>query len=163
MGLHQVGPTSAGSGEGLSTEHVHPEDHPHPVPDYRLSAHDKQLGALITTESHDYLQRAELPPGTMPGELAYHIVHDQAMLDGTELADAIVEQPNIDDAISQYEASMFPRAGKLAAGSNEALRGFFASAVPGKPRFHPDHEQEHRTYEANAAEYRRRQAEENHA
>lgn len=82
MGLHQVGPTSAGSGEGLSTEHVHPEDHPHPVPDYRLSAHDKQLGALITTESHDYLQRAELPPGTMPGELAYHIVHDQAMLDG---------------------------------------------------------------------------------
>ena len=135
---------------------------------------------LITDIDSDFVPRAfyalpapltwdHVPGVTLIGDAAHAMAPfgghgtNQAMLDGTELADAIVEQPNIDDAISQYEASMFPRAGKLAAGSNEALRGFFASAVPGKPRFHPDHEQEHRTYEANAAEYRRRQAEENHA
>ncbi|ONI76275.1 hypothetical protein ALI144C_37080 [Actinosynnema sp. ALI-1.44] len=38
----------------------------------------------------------------------------RAMLDGAELAHAITEEDNLDDAVARYEAAMFPRSGELA-------------------------------------------------
>ncbi|WP_433580361.1 hypothetical protein [Nocardia brasiliensis] len=58
-----------------------------------------------------------------------------------------------DDAIARYETTMFPRSGELAVSSNSALTRFFATTSPDTP----DHAQEHKNYQARAAEYRRRQ------
>ncbi|GAB3987754.1 hypothetical protein GCM10029978_107780 [Actinoallomurus acanthiterrae] len=82
-----------------------------------------------------------------------------ALLDGAELAHAIRKEAGLDEAISRYEATMFARSGELAVSSNNALKRFFATTSPDAPHLPPDHEQEHKNYEARAAEYRRRQAE----
>ncbi|MDQ0378043.1 FAD-dependent oxidoreductase [Amycolatopsis thermophila] len=75
-----------------------------------------------------------------------------AMLEGAELAAAIAGEPTLDAAISRYEKSMLPQAGELAVGANQALQEFVTSSDPDGA---PDHEAEHRRYEAAAAEYRR--------
>lgn len=74
-----------------------------------------------------------------------------AMLDGAELARAIAEEPTIDQAITRYEATMLPRAGKHATESNQALADFFASDNQADI---PDHEAEHQRYREAAAAYR---------
>jgi 2-polyprenyl-6-methoxyphenol hydroxylase-like FAD-dependent oxidoreductase len=80
-----------------------------------------------------------------------------AMLDGAELARALVEEDTADAAITRYEAEMLPRSGEHAVSANDALDRFFAvdGADPGTG---PDHEAEHRRWVEGAAEYRRRQA-----
>ncbi|HKN55837.1 MAG TPA: FAD-dependent monooxygenase, partial [Amycolatopsis sp.] len=85
-----------------------------------------------------------------------------ALLDGAELAHAINKESNLDNAIAHYEAAMFPRSGELAVSSNTALTQFFATTSPDAPDLPPDHAQEHKNYKARAAEYRRRQAENDH-
>ncbi|GAA5150867.1 MULTISPECIES: FAD-dependent oxidoreductase [Amycolatopsis] len=79
-----------------------------------------------------------------------------ALLDGAELAHALARSSSVDEAVPAYEEAMFERSGELAVAANAALVEFFSDA-PGEP---PDHEEEHRNYEARAAEYRRRRAEE---
>ena len=77
-----------------------------------------------------------------------------AMLDAAELARAITEETSIDAAISRYEATMLPRAGKHAVGANAALDRFFA---PGDadPRRVPNPAAEHQKFRDAANEYRR--------
>ncbi|GAB3575960.1 NAD(P)/FAD-dependent oxidoreductase [Amycolatopsis endophytica] len=74
-----------------------------------------------------------------------------ALLEGAELAHAIAGEPTLDAAITRYEQVMLPRAGELAEGANQALQEFVTSNDPDDA---PDHEAEHRRYEAAAAEYR---------
>ncbi|GLY83193.1 FAD-dependent oxidoreductase [Actinoallomurus iriomotensis] len=81
-----------------------------------------------------------------------------AMLDGAELARAIVAAAGTEEAITRYETEMFARSGPLAVASNNATKGFFADHTPDAPHLPPDAAEEHRTYEARAAEYRRRRA-----
>ncbi|MGJ6966322.1 FAD-dependent oxidoreductase [Streptosporangium sp. G11] len=78
-----------------------------------------------------------------------------AMLDGAELARALVEEPTVDSAVARYEAGMLPRSGEHAVGANDALERFFATRDfdPSQIR---DHAVEHRESVAAAAEYRRR-------
>jgi 2-polyprenyl-6-methoxyphenol hydroxylase-like FAD-dependent oxidoreductase len=131
---------------------------------------------LITDNDGDYTPRSfwalpapltwePVPGATLIGDAAHLMAPfgghgaNLALLDGAELADALRKEDTIDAAISRYEATMFPRSGELAAGSNNGLRRFFATTPPHAPHLPPDHAQEHRNYEARAAEYRRRQAE----
>ncbi|MEU7141489.1 NAD(P)/FAD-dependent oxidoreductase [Nocardia sp. NPDC046473] len=131
---------------------------------------------LITDNDGDYIQRSfwALPapltwnhtPGvTLIGDAAHLMAPfgghgtNLALLDGAELAHAIKNENSLDEAITRYETTMFPRSGELAAGSNTALTRFFATTSPDAPHLPPDHAQEHKNYEARAAEYRRRQTE----
>lgn len=77
-----------------------------------------------------------------------------AMLDGAELARAVLSGSRLDLAIERYEAEMFARSGELAAAANAALESFFARSESGTPHLPPDHAQEHRDYVARAAAYR---------
>lgn len=79
-----------------------------------------------------------------------------ALLDGAELARAIVTAPSVDEAIRRYEARMLPRAGRLAVEANRALARFFS--LPFTAETAPDHEAAHRRYEEDAAAYRRERA-----
>jgi 2-polyprenyl-6-methoxyphenol hydroxylase-like FAD-dependent oxidoreductase len=76
-----------------------------------------------------------------------------AMLDGAELARAIVAAPTIDAAVTSYESVMLARSGPLAVSANEALTAFFATRAIDPADF-PDDEAEHRAYRDRAAEYR---------
>jgi 2-polyprenyl-6-methoxyphenol hydroxylase-like FAD-dependent oxidoreductase len=76
-----------------------------------------------------------------------------AMLDGAELAVAIAEEAGVDDAVRRYERTMLPRSGTHAVGANGALQRFFSAA--GADHAAPDHAEEHRRFEAAAADRRR--------
>jgi 2-polyprenyl-6-methoxyphenol hydroxylase-like FAD-dependent oxidoreductase len=130
---------------------------------------------LITDNDGDHVQRSfwalpapltwdHVPGVTLVGDAAHLMAPfgghgtNLALLDGAELAHAIKKESSLDEAISRYEATMFPRSGELAVSSNNALKRFFATTSPETPHLPPDHEQEHKNYTARAAEYRRRQA-----
>ncbi|MFI6996421.1 FAD-dependent oxidoreductase [Nocardia sp. NPDC050175] len=131
---------------------------------------------LITDNDSDYIQRSfwALPapltwnhtPGvTLIGDAAHLMAPfgghgtNLALLDGAELAHAIKKENTLDDAIARYETTMFARSAEIAVGSNTALTKFFATTSPDAPHLPPDQAQEHKNYEARAAEYRRRQTE----
>ncbi|WP_234377181.1 NAD(P)/FAD-dependent oxidoreductase [Streptomyces sp. TP-A0356] len=135
---------------------------------------------LLTDNDGDYIPRSfwalpapltwsHLPGVTLSGDAAHLMAPfgghgtNLALLDAADLAHAIVKEDTVDKAITRYEATMFPRSGELATGSNNALRGFFATTSPDAPHLPPDHAQEHKNYMARAAAYRRRQAEADHA
>jgi 2-polyprenyl-6-methoxyphenol hydroxylase-like FAD-dependent oxidoreductase len=80
-----------------------------------------------------------------------------AMLDGAELARAIVTEATVDAAITRYEAVMLPRCGPMAVGANNALDGFFSDGEPDAADI-PDFKAEGRKYKDAAADYRRRQS-----
>ncbi|MFI6044429.1 FAD-dependent oxidoreductase [Nocardia sp. NPDC051321] len=128
---------------------------------------------LITDIDSDYVQRSfwalpapltwnHVPGVTLIGDAAHLMAPfgghgtNLALLDGAELAHAINEENNLDDAITRYETTMFQRSGELAVSSNTALTRFFATTSPDAPHLPPDHAQEHKNYQARAAEYRRR-------
>lgn len=130
---------------------------------------------LITDNDSDYIPRSfwalpapltwdHVPGVTLIGDAAHLMAPfgghgtNLALLDGTELAHAIRQENNLDEAITRYETTMFPRSGELAVSSNTALTRFFATTSPDAPHLPPDHAQEHKAYQARAAEYRRRQA-----
>jgi 2-polyprenyl-6-methoxyphenol hydroxylase-like FAD-dependent oxidoreductase len=134
---------------------------------------------LITENDGDYVHRSfwalpapltwdHVPGLTLIGDAAHLMAPfgghgaNLALLDGAELAHAIKRENSLDDAVARYEAAMFPRSGELAESSNTALTRFFATTTPDAPHLPPDHAQEHRNYQARAAEYRRRRAEEGH-
>ncbi len=55
-----------------------------------------------------------------------------AMLDGAELAQAIIASPgNLDAALTAYERDLFPRSRKIASQSAQNLALFFGDAAPG--------------------------------
>ncbi|AVL26305.1 putative monooxygenase [Nocardia brasiliensis NBRC 14402] len=129
---------------------------------------------LITDNDGDYIPRSfwalpapltwnHVPGVTLIGDAAHLMAPfgghgtNLALLDGAELAHAIAKQNDLDDAIAHYETTMFPRSGELAVSSNTALTRFFATTSPDTPHLPPDHAQEHKNYQARAAEYRRRQ------
>ncbi|RDI58983.1 FAD-dependent oxidoreductase [Nocardia pseudobrasiliensis] len=130
---------------------------------------------LITDNDSDYIPRSfwalpapltwdHVPGVTLIGDAAHLMAPfgghgtNLALLDGAELAHAIYEEDSLDKAIIRYETAMFPRSGELAVSSNTALTRFFATTSPDAPHLPPDHAQEHKNYQARAAEYRRRQA-----
>lgn len=53
-----------------------------------------------------------------------------AMLDGADLADAIIESPDLHTAIATYEATMLPRAAHNAKGAHEGLHGAISDGEP---------------------------------
>ena len=79
-----------------------------------------------------------------------------ALLDASELAHAIAEEPTLDAAVVRHEQAMVTRANLYAEGANDALAGFFA--VDGGPAdvVAPDHGEEHVRFRAAADEYRQR-------
>ncbi|MFG1793239.1 FAD-dependent oxidoreductase [Nocardia sp. NPDC049149] len=130
---------------------------------------------LITDNDSDYIPRSfwalpapltwnHVPGVTLIGDAAHLMAPfgghgtNLALLDGAELAHAILKENSLDEAVARYEAAMFPRSGELAVNSNTALTRFFATTSPDAPHLPPDHAQEHKNYQARAAEYRRRQA-----
>lgn len=130
---------------------------------------------LITDNDGDYVPRGfwalpapltwdHVPGVTLAGDAAHLMAPfgghgaNLALLDGAELAHAIAREGALDEAVTRYEAAMFPRSGELAASSNAALARFFATTAPGTPHLPPDHAREHQDYQARAAEYRRRRA-----
>ncbi|ONI77277.1 FAD-dependent oxidoreductase [Actinosynnema sp. ALI-1.44] len=134
---------------------------------------------LIADNDGDYVQRSfwalpapltwdHVPGVTLIGDAAHLMAPfgghgtNLAMLDGAELAHAIAKESNLDEAVTRYEAAMFPRSGELAVSANTALQRFFAKTSPDAPHLPPDHAREHENYQAKAAEYRRRQAETTH-
>jgi 2-polyprenyl-6-methoxyphenol hydroxylase-like FAD-dependent oxidoreductase len=131
---------------------------------------------LITDNDGDHVQRSfwalpaplawdHVPGVTLIGDAAHLMAPfgghgtNLALLDGAELAHAIAKSSSLDDAVTRYEAAMFPRSGELAVSSNTALARFFATTSPDTPHLPPDHAREHENYQARAAEYRRRRAE----
>ncbi|MDT7728262.1 MAG: hypothetical protein QOI21_4838 [Actinomycetota bacterium] len=79
---------------------------------------------------------ARVPGVTLVGDAA-HVMSpyagegaNLAMLDATELALAVVEHDNVETALTQYEAAMFPRAQAAAEGSAHGLDMCFASDAP---------------------------------
>ncbi|MFB7634608.1 FAD-dependent oxidoreductase [Streptomyces sp. NPDC056149] len=135
------------------------------------------LHPLLTDNDGDYVPRSfwallapltwDRAPGvTLIGDAAHLMAPfgghgaNLALLDGAELAHALHEEATVEDALARYEATMFPRSGELAAGANTGLERFFATTPSDAPHLPPDHAQEHRNYQASAAEYRRRRAEE---
>jgi 2-polyprenyl-6-methoxyphenol hydroxylase-like FAD-dependent oxidoreductase len=131
---------------------------------------------LVTDNDGDYVQRSfwalpapltwdHVPGVTVIGDAAHLMAPfgghgtNLALLDGAELAHAITKESSLDDAVARYEAAMFPRSGELAVSSNTALTRFFATTSPDAPHLPPDHAREHENYQARAAEYRRRRAE----
>ncbi len=141
-----------------------------------FSAWSAVMRPLITDNDGDYVQRSfwalpapltwdHLPGVTLIGDAAHLMAPfgghgtNLALLDGAELAHAIKKESSLDDAVARYEAAMFPRSGELAVSSNTALTRFFATTSPDAPHLPPDHAREHENYQTRAAEYRRRQAE----
>ncbi|WP_026422640.1 FAD-dependent oxidoreductase [Actinokineospora inagensis] len=127
---------------------------------------------LITDNDSDYVQRSfwalpapltwdHVPGATLIGDAAHLMAPfgghgtNLALLDGAELAHAIKAESNLDDAVTRYETAMFARSGELAASANTGLTRFFATTSPDAPHLPPDHAQEHKDYQARAAEYRR--------
>jgi 2-polyprenyl-6-methoxyphenol hydroxylase-like FAD-dependent oxidoreductase len=80
-----------------------------------------------------------------------------ALLDGAELARALVEEATVDAAVTRYEAAMSARSGELAVGANDALDRFFSPTAL-DPTTIPDPQAEHDRSIAAAAEYRRARA-----
>jgi 2-polyprenyl-6-methoxyphenol hydroxylase-like FAD-dependent oxidoreductase len=134
----------------------------------------EHLLPLLTDSDGDYANRPifglpaplvwdHTPGVTLLGDAAHLMAPfgghgvNLAMLDATELARAIAEEPTVDAAITRYETVMLPRSGPLAADANEAIVKFFAPSEDG-PAAAPDPEVEHRAYQTAAAEYRRRRA-----
>ncbi|WP_405164952.1 FAD-dependent monooxygenase [Nocardia sp. NBC_01499] len=130
---------------------------------------------LITDNDSDYVLRSfwalpapltwnHVPGVTLIGDAAHLMAPfgghgtNLALLDGAELAHAIKKENSLDDAITRYETAMFLRSGELAVSSNTALTRFFATTSPDTPHLPPDHAQEHKNYQARAAEYRRTHA-----
>jgi 2-polyprenyl-6-methoxyphenol hydroxylase-like FAD-dependent oxidoreductase len=62
-----------------------------------------------------------------------------AMLDGADLAEAIVSEPDLLAAVARYEATMLPRAAKNAAGSHEGLHSAISDAKPDFDHFDGEH------------------------
>jgi 2-polyprenyl-6-methoxyphenol hydroxylase-like FAD-dependent oxidoreductase len=73
-----------------------------------------------------------------------------AMLDGAELARAIITEPDLDKAITRYETTMTARSGPLAVDANMGLNRFYTNGS-----HIPDHRAEHQRYQADADTYRR--------
>lgn len=55
-----------------------------------------------------------------------------AMIDGADLARAIVNEPDLDTALATYEKRMFPRGRKMAAASQKSLDTMFVDGPPKK-------------------------------
>ena len=126
-----------------------------------------ELFAPALTESTTYINRPmyvlpapltwpHTPGVTLLGDAA-HLMSpfgghgaNLAMLDGAELARAIVAEPGLDAAITRYEATMMARSGELAVGANLGLDRFYTTGSN-----IPDHHAEHRRYREAAAAYRR--------
>lgn len=53
-----------------------------------------------------------------------------AMIDGADLARAIIDSPDLDAAVTSYEAKMFPRGRKSAKASNSGLKMLFNARAP---------------------------------
>ncbi|MFF1403089.1 FAD-dependent oxidoreductase [Streptomyces sp. NPDC058294] len=143
-----------------------------------FSGWSSAMRPLLTDNDGDYVPRSfwalpapltwdRVPGVTLIGDSAHAMAPfgghgaNLALLDGAELAHAVSEEASLDKAVSRYEAAMFARSGELAMSSNTALERFFATTSPDAPHLPPDHAREHRDYEARAAEYRRRRAEDN--
>ncbi|MGX1851730.1 FAD-dependent oxidoreductase [Streptomyces sp. NPDC055299] len=59
-----------------------------------------------------------------------------AMLDGCHLAEAIVGEPGIDEAVHAYESAMLPRSAEAAAGAEEGINSAFAPDSTEQARVH---------------------------
>lgn len=119
------------------------------------------------TESDSYVQRSfhVLPAPliwgrvsgvTLIGDAAHGMAPfggygaNLALLDGSELAQAITEEDDLDAALDRYETAMFARSGPLAVGANGGLDGFFADGAHAMP----DQQAEHDRYREAAVAYR---------
>lgn len=131
----------------------------------------EEMLPLITDNDGEYVPRSfwALPapltwdpvPGiTVIGDAAHLMAPfgghgaNLAMLDGAELARAVLSGASLDAAVERHESAMFARSGDLAVAANAALERFFARSATGTTHVPPDHAQEHRDYVARAEAYR---------
>ncbi|GAA4534796.1 FAD-dependent oxidoreductase [Amycolatopsis samaneae] len=82
---------------------------------------NRPLHALPAPHSWDHV-----PGVTLLGDAAHlmpplGVGANLAMLDGAELAQALIAEPTVDDAVRAYESVMLPRAGELAKATAEGL------------------------------------------
>lgn len=63
-----------------------------------------------------------------------------AMLDGADLARAIIREPELLSAVVAYESIMLPRAAHNAAGSHDGLHSAISDGVPNMDHFEAEHE-----------------------
>ncbi len=62
-----------------------------------------------------------------------------AMLDGADLAAAVIKSPDLLHAVAGYEAIMLPRAAVNAAGAHEGLQGALVDGLPDMGHFDDEH------------------------
>ncbi|MFG2530676.1 FAD-dependent oxidoreductase [Streptomyces sp. NPDC048516] len=98
---------------------------------------DERLLALLRDHDGDFIQRPlfalpvpptweHVPGVTLLGDAAHlmpplGLGANLAMLDGAELAQALVTEPAVDDAVRAYESVMLPRSAEAAKGCAEGL------------------------------------------
>jgi 2-polyprenyl-6-methoxyphenol hydroxylase-like FAD-dependent oxidoreductase len=58
-----------------------------------------------------------------------------AMLDGADLAQAVIAGPDLRTAVARYEAVMLPRAAANAVGAHEGLQSAISDGVPDMAHF----------------------------